>query len=296
MNQIVKFFAALVVALAAVPSFAANPNKGVYSDDSTGMAQCLADAAAGNAKSYTPVTNSPFVDKTFTQKSVGKGGACLSGAYVHEDLSGGSPTGTVFVPEGFSYAEKVDNKGVTFYRMVKCSNHFRGIMLPTFAAAPATTSPVVVGTTTGGVSVSVTVNNSVTVNAGATAPAAASGTCDASAPTAGCHAEFLLRKREARTDGRCVVVFENDKKEVRYVRFDTMKDTLILHGARVVDVKADWVRTNDLVPIGRNGQAAKMSGAPACAQNYKALNELGVLDQVRARLQLTPTCVPKGIV
>lgn len=189
MNQIVKFLAGLVLALLASSLFAANPSNGVYADDQVGMTQCLADAAAGKAVGYVPVTDSEFKDKAFVQKRIGKGGACLSGAYVHEDRSGGAPTGTVFVQEGFLYAEKVDSKGFTLYRMVKCSNPFRGIVVPTLAAAaaPATTSSVAVtsttatptatvavGSATNAAAAAVVVNNNVNVGA---APAAASATC-----------------------------------------------------------------------------------------------------------------------
>lgn len=208
MNQVIKFLAGLVLALLASSLFAANSSNGVYADDQVGMIQCLADAAAGKAVGYVPVTDSEFKDKAFVQKRIGKGGACLSGAYVHEDRSGGAPTGTVFVPEGFLYAEKVDSKGLTLYRMVKCSNPFRGIVVPTFAAAPTTTSSVAVTATattaipTATVAVgsatnvaAVVVNNNVNVGA---APAAASATC-ATPPCA------PRRKTEAGDGGWCKV-------------------------------------------------------------------------------------------
>lgn len=295
MNQVIKFLAGFVLALLASSLFAANPSNGVYADDHAGMTKCLADAAASKAVGYVPVTDSEFKDKTFVQKRIGKGGACLSGAYVHEDLSGGAPTGTVFVPEGFLYAEKVDNKGFTLYRMVKCSNPFRGIVVPTFAAAaaPATTSSVAVTTATGAVSVSVTVNNSVTVNAGATTPAA---TCEAD-----CQAKLAQEKVEKRTDGACVIAFQSSAdKTYRFVRFDvkTWEGKPILIGGSVTDATTAKVTGESKMSVVGTGEKNLVymkpdaTGKFDCQAAFRAVSIPQVLAWTGPRLGLTTACRP----
>ncbi|MEN9551793.1 MAG: hypothetical protein RI935_170 [Candidatus Parcubacteria bacterium] len=85
--------------------------------------QCQAMVSAGKAKTYTPQTNAPFTGGTgWTRKTVGKGGACLSEAYVLEDRAP-TRTKTVFVQEGFEYWEHTSGA----FRMHKCSNPFRSL-------------------------------------------------------------------------------------------------------------------------------------------------------------------------
>lgn len=145
MNQLQKIAIAFVMAVVSFGASAANPAKGIYENDGIGMVQCLADMKAGTAKPYTPTTKNPLTDKTFEVKKMGKGGACLSGAYVREDKDAKVTRGVVYVAEGFAYGEQKTASG-TSYRMAACSNPFDGINVPPEKVAEMPT--VVQGTTT----------------------------------------------------------------------------------------------------------------------------------------------------
>lgn len=148
--------------------------------------------------------------------------------------------------------------------------------------------------------VDVDVNVNVRVNAQqstATSPVASTGgTATASSDCgSGCHKGFKVDKVVPRTDGRCVIAFRNDRDEYRFVRFETMKVSNILHGAKVDDEKADWNHNYELVPIGarNNGvDQAFYAPNPTCQGNLKAIQTPGVLDRIGKRLGLTKTCRP----
>ena len=112
-----------------------------------------------------------------------------------------------------------------------------------------------------------------------------------------CHKGFDVTKAVPRGDGFCVIAFREDGDERdHFVRFDTMKDTNVLHGAKVDNVAALWNRRYDLVPIGRanNGvdQAITLPKGHTCKQVLKAIMLPGVLDRVGPRLGLTKACRP----
>lgn len=124
MNHLKTLVIAMVITLASFSAFSANSAKGIYENDAVGLKQCLDDAKNGAAAGYKPSTNNPLTDKTFKKKVVGKGGRCLTGAYVREDKDSPVTRGVVYVAEGFVYGEQKSTKGSSSFRMWECSNPF----------------------------------------------------------------------------------------------------------------------------------------------------------------------------
>ncbi len=296
MNQIVKFLAALVVALVALPSVAENLEKGIYADTIAGQMKCLADVAAGKAKWYKPSLDQPVTSPAFTKRTVAERGACLVRARVTGDDGNASQIATVAVPAGFAYAELISGGKTIEMRMAACNNLFKEVLYPP-AVAPATTSSVAVTTATGAVSVSVTVNNSVTVNAGATAPAATpAATCEAD-----CQAKLAQEKVEKRTDGACVIAFQSSAdKTYRFVRFDvkTWEGKPILIGGSVTDATTAKVTGESKMSVVGTGEKNLVymkpdaTGKFDCQAAFRAVSIPQVLAWTGPRLGLTTACRP----
>lgn len=138
--KVSKLIVFIAMVLVSFSSFATNVAKGIYENNTAGLKKCWEDAVQGKAVGYEPTTKNQLTSTDFEKKTVGKGGACLTGAYVREDKGSKVYVGTVFVSEGFEYGEQTKGK-VTAYRMVKCSNPFQGIYFPTVKLSERQSEP-----------------------------------------------------------------------------------------------------------------------------------------------------------
>jgi len=295
--KVSKLIAFIAIALVSFSALATNVAKGIYSNNEEGVKQCLADLSAGTAVGYIPTLHNPIVSKKFEIKKIGTGGACLTKARVTGDDGKGMQVATVSVAEGFGVGELKKNGVVIESRMETCSNLYENILFPKVKVAerPPETTPA----PEPAAQPSVVQNTTVIV---VVQPAQPTATVTAPATTTavescgdGCYLGFSLEKAVPRTDKRCVIAFRNDKEEYRFVRFGVMKDDKILHGAKVDNVEAEWNRSYDLVPIGKNNngrdQAVKMPNA-TCVKVLEVIQIPGILDRVGPRLGLTKTCRP----
>lgn len=111
------------------------------------------------------------------------------------------------------------------------------------------------------------------------------------------HPHVDITRKVPRTDGRCVVAFQDPRGGVHYARFDTstVNGDKLLVAAKVDSVAGEWNRSYVPTYVGfGTSQTVRLRGAPSCEAAVNALKDDRVFAWTAPRLGLDPGCTVVG--